>query len=980
MGKARNRTEGELVQGTLDMLILKTLGRGAMHGYGIAQTIQTISDEVLRVEEGSLYPALHRLELDGMLASEWGQSTNNRRAKYYRLTAQGRKLLGQEAANWNRRYCSHYGDRMKRFVRKMLALRRRRQLDRDLDDELRFHLAMKTAELGDPSAARRRLGNITSLAETCRELWAFTWIESCWQDLRYAVRTLGKTPLFTLVAVMAIALGIGADTAVFTIASGAFTWNLGLAHVDKVMLVDLTDRAHNEGFGVSYPDFTYLRSNAESLAGLAAYRILSVNLSDRRALPERYHDAEMSANGFFVSEQKPAFGRTFLPSDEQSGAPPVVVLTYHVWQDRYGNDPAVLGKTIRVNEVPRTIVGILPPGKRFPEDTDIWTPLIPTAQDEDRRNRGLILLFGRLADGASLASSRTELAALASRLASQYPRANGNLTADLQPIARITGAYNMRPLFAILWTAVGFVLLIACADVANMLLARSAGRAREISIRSAIGAGRGRIVRQLLIESVMLSFSGGFLGWLVSLGGLRWFDAGTRSVQPPWLNLSLDAKAFTYLTVISLATGLLFGLAPALGLSRIDILSSLKDGGVGLVTNRRVLSISNLLVVFEMTLCIVLLAGSGLMIRSAVNLYDAPVGVDTRNVLTMHINLPEAKYPRNADRIAFHRALHARLSSIPGVESVALASHLPFGGSASLSYQLEGARAGQDRAPRIGALVTSPDYYRVMRLFPKRGRVFTTSDGDAGPPVVLVNERFAVKVWGGVDPLGKHLRLVINGSPGAWLTVVGVLPDVLQNFHNPLEHDPLLYLPYAQAPQSEMFIVSRTHITSERLADLFRRSVQNIDENLPIYDVRTLANRLAQTRLATGIMSTMFSIFAFIALILAALGLYAVIAHSVSQRTQEIGIRLALGGTSREILQLVYLRGLKPLWLGLTIGVPAALALTHLLRRVLIGVSPGDPLTFAAVILVLLFAGLLGCAIPAHRATRVAPVVALRYE
>jgi predicted permease len=869
---------------------------------------------------------------------------------------------------------------MSRLTKKLRALWRRRQLDRDLENELRFHLEMKAEQIGDLEEARRQLGNATVLKESCRELWSFARLETWWQDIRYAARTLAKTPAFTLVAVIALALGIGADTAVFTIANGAFSWNLGLDHVDRIVLIGLTDVSHREGFGVSYPDFRYLRSQTKSLAGLAAYEFSSVNLSDTKSLPERYHCAQISANGFSVSEQKPLLGRTFMADDERPGAPPVAVLTSHVWQDRYGKDATILRKMVRVNDVPRTVVGVMPPGKRFPEDTDLWTPLVPGGGEEQRTNRGLTL-FGRLADGVSIAAARTDLGAIASRLASQYPGTNEGLTADVQSIAQITGAYNMRPLFAVLWAAVGFVLLIACADVANMLLARGVRRAREISIRMAIGAGRSRIVRQLLIESVMLSLSGGFLGWLVALGGLRWFDAGTSGiVKPLWLNLSLDRTAFTYLAVVSIGTGILFGLAPALRLASVDIHTVMKDGGQGVAGSRSVLSVSSLLVVFEMTLCLVLLAGAGLMIHSAVNLYDAPIGVKTANVLTMRLDLPEAKYALPHDQVEFHRALKARLDSLPGVEAMAVASQLPLGRWIPFRYELQGSAPQPDRSPQIGGIVVSPDYFRVMQVAARRGRLFTDSDGIAGVPAVIVNETFATKFWPRENALGKRLRLVNGQSVQPWLTIVGILPDILENFRRPLEHDPLIYLPYAQQPQREMFILARTHVPPNTLGELFRRAVQDIDRNLPIYDVRTLDNRLAENRLSVTLLGSMFSVFAGIALVLASLGLYAVIAHSIGQRTQEIGVRMALGGTRKDILRLVYVQGMRPMLLGITLGLPAAFGVSHALRMVLIGVSPGDPITFLLVVLLLAISGALGCAVPAHRAIRVDPIAALRYE
>jgi putative ABC transport system permease protein len=859
---------------------------------------------------------------------------------------------------------------MNRFKKKLRALWMRRQLDRDLEEELRFHLDC----LEEP----RKFGNATAIKETCRELWTFSKLESWWQDICYAVRTLVRNPGFTFVAVTALALGIGADTAVFTIANGAFSWTFGLDHIDRIVLIGSTDASHTRGFGQSYPDFRDLGSQVKSLAGLAGYQFSSVNVSDKSGLPERYYCAQMSANGFEVIEQKPVLGRDFTAADERAGAEPVLMLTYHVWQDRYGKDPAIIGKAVRVNEVSRTVIGVMPPGRRFPEETDLWTPLVPDATLEKRDHRSLAL-FGRLADGVKTVAARTELETISRRLASQYPGTNKGLIADVQPIATITGAYAMRPLFVALWGAVGFVLLIACADVANMLLARGAGRVREISIRVAIGAGRTRILRQLLVESVVLAIVGGFLGWLVALGGLRWFDRGTGAVvKPVWLHLSLDRTAFVYLAAISIGAGILFGLAPALRLARIDIHSAIKDGGQGTAGRRKGLSLSSLLIVFELAVCIVLLAGAGLMIRSAVNTYGAPIGVNTSSVLTMRVNLPEAKYRKRDDQLAFHRMLKARLESLPGVEAAAVASNLPLGGWLVLAYELEGSAPDPGRSPRIGAIVASPDYFRVMRASPRRGRMFTDSDGVGGVPAVIVNESFAAKHWPGEDALGKNLRLVKEHSPQRLLTVVGVLPDILQNFRQPLQHDPVIYLPYGEELPREMFIVSRTRVPPATLAEAFRRAVQSTDENLPVYDVRTLENRLAENRLSVSLLGGMFTVFAGIALVLASVGLYAVIAHSVSQRTKEIGVRRAMGGTDRDILRLVLAQGMRPLALGVAIGLPAAFGITRVLRMALVGVSPGDPVTFLGVVIVLVLAGVLGCAIPARRAIRVDPVVALR--
>ncbi|MBV8896080.1 MAG: ABC transporter permease [Acidobacteriaceae bacterium] len=869
---------------------------------------------------------------------------------------------------------------MSKLSKKIRAFRARHQLDRDLDDELRFHMEMKAAALANPVGAQRRFGNTTRLKEACRDLWAFSRAESWWQDVRYAVRMLAKTPGFTLIAVIALALGIGADTGIFTIANGAFSWNMGLDHIDRIVHVTMTNAERSSDFGVSYPDFRDLRSQTKSLAGLAAYQMFPVNLSDKRTLPDRYWCVKMSANGFAVSEQKPLLGRTFTNDDEQRGAAPVVELTYHVWQDRYGKDRNIVNRTIRVDDVPTTVIGVMPPGKRFPEETDLWMPLIPTAQME-RRSARSVTLFGRTANGVSTAAARTELSAIADRLAKENPETNKGLTAGVQTIAELTGVYNARPLFVALWFAVGFVLLIACADVANMLLARGAGRFREISIRVAIGAGRARIIRQLLIESVLLAMAGGFVGWLVALAYLRGFDAATSSIaKPVWLVLSMDKTAFAYLAVISIVTGILFGLAPAIRLARVDVHNAIKDGGQGIARGPSLVSASNLLVMLEMALCVVLLTGAGLMIHSTVNLYDAPLGASTSNVLTAHVNLPEAKYPLTQDEVRFHRTLQHSMNGLPGVAGTGIVSHLPFGGWLTFPYDFEGVAPDPDLSPNLAAVVASPGYFDVLRVRPRRGRTFTETDASTGVPVVVVNETLANSLWPHKNPLGKRIRLLIDRVPQPWLIVVGVIPDILQDFRHPLEHEPIIYLPYAQHPERQVFLLSLTRVPPRTLAEALRREVQRLDPNLAVYDIQTLEGRIAEHRVSTAILAEMFSVFAAIALVLACVGMYAVIAHSVSQRTQEIGIRMAVGGSRRDIVRLVYSQAMQPLFVGMALGLPVALILARVLQTVLVGVSPNDPFALILGFLALFAAGVAGCAIPAWRAVRVDPIVALRYE
>lgn len=565
---------------------------------------------------------------------------------------------------------------MNRFWKRLRALRRRGQLDRDIEDELRFHREMQAEEVGSGEESPRPFGNATALKEACRELWEFTWIETLWRDIRYGARMLAANPGFTATAVIALALGIGANTTIYTVVSSAFSFDIGAKNIDRLVVVTATDASRRNPFGHSFSDFLDLRSEVKSVPSLAAYRMRSVNLSDSAGSPERYRNVEISANGFGIAGARPALGRAFTGEDERPGATPVVMLAYHVWQDRYGRDPAILGRVIRVDEVPRTVIGVMPAKMRFPEDTDLWTPLVPDLASG--RGASNLMLFGRLADGLKLQTARAEMDTVARRLQTESPGTYKGLVVDLQPFLEIIGLYGSRRIVLTIMCAVGFVLLIACADVANLLLARAAARAREISIRVAIGAGRARIVRQLLIESVLLASVAGTFGWLVALATLRWFDrASYSSDRASWVNFSLNVHAFVYLASISIGCGILFGLAPALRLSKVDVNSAVKDGGHGTAGGKRGQRLAGALVVFEMVLCLVLLSGAGLTIRSAINSYSVPVGVNVRNVLTMQVNLPEAKYPKADDEISFHRRLKAKLESVPGVERVSLADAMP---------------------------------------------------------------------------------------------------------------------------------------------------------------------------------------------------------------------------------------------------------------------------------------------------------------
>lgn len=802
------------------------------------------------------------------------------------------------------------------------------------------------------------------------------------EEIRFGLRKLAKDPVFTVTAVVALALGIGVNATVFAITNAFLFKNMPFID-DRIFYLTTRNADPNDrNSGVSWPDFRDWRAQAKSFEAMGAYNFDTQNVTDKSGIPGRSNIAAITANTFSSIGQKPAIGRDFTAEDEAPGANPVCILGYRMWEDRYGKDQAILGKTIRINSVPTTIVGVMQNGLRFPIDTDLWTALRPGADAEKRSARNLNT-FGHLKVDATRKQANAEMVSIGRNLEAAYPETNKGISAEVHNFYEVFNDPDDKVLAGALMGAVLFVLLIACANVANMLLARAVERSREISIRIALGAGRWRIIRQLLIESVMLSIGGGVLGWLISIWGLRVFDVAVRSQIPAWMNFSMDYRGFAYLGAVSIGTGILFGLVPALRLSRLDVNSSLKDGSRGSSGGKRGKYLSAVLVVAEMSLAVVLLAGAGLMIRSFLNVYRMQTGVNQKNVLVMRIFLPETKYPRDEDQLSFHDRLKARLDALPGVGVSSISVTMPTGGAIGFPYELEGRPPVDERQrPSLNLLVISPDYFRAMDLKALRGRFFNAADGTAGPPVTIVNQRFAEKFWPGEDPLGKRVRLFEKNAWQPWLTVVGVVPNVLQNLESASmrDHDPLIYVPYRQKPLRDMSLMARTLVPPNSLATAFRREVAALDQDMPVYNLRSLEERLDINNWTQRIFGSLFGIFALIALVLASVGLYAVIAHSVSQRTQEIGLRIALGASGPTILQLVFSQGMTQAIIGLAIGLGAAAGLTRLLHTLLVQVSPGDPMTLVAVSLVLAGAAVLGCLIPAVRAMRVDPVVALRHE
>ena len=706
---------------------------------------------------------------------------------------------------------------------------------------------------------------------------------------------------------------------------------------------------------------------------------------------------EVTAGTFKLVGQRPILGRDFEPADETEGAASVAILSYGLWERRYGKAEAVIGQTVRINGVSTAVIGVMPQGFSFPQNQDVWVPLVPVVELRKRENRETWFVFGRLAEGVTVEGARAEIEAIGKRLESAYPVSNKGITPIVENFHEFFIGPNATMIYQAVWGAVGFVLLIACANLANLLLARAMARSREISVRMALGASRWRIIRQLLLESVMLSGLGGFFGWWtakwgVSIYSLAATGAGlSDQISGVWfdhmLDYSMDHRVFVYLVAISVGTGFLFGLAPAARLSKLDVNAMLKDGGRGATGGGHRKRLSALLVIAEMALAVVLLAGAGVMVRSFLNLYTADLGFKASNIVIAQLGLPNSKYRGADERISFYDCLASRLEAIPGVESVAITSALPARGSIRVPFELDGAPPGVYRQenerlrPKLSKLVVSPAYFRTLGGVVLSGRDFNEGDGPSGVPVVIVNQRLASTYWPGENTLGKRLRLVNGSATGAWLSVVGVTANIAQNDVLRPELNSVVYLPYRQAPAGNMYVVTRTRLPLGGFATILRSEIRSIDSILPIgLGPFSLAQQLAEKYQYRGVSGAMFLICAAIALLLASVGLYAVIAHSVSQRTQEIGVRMALGAASSDVLKLVFQQGMLQVGIGLAIGLAASLAVNRVLQAQLVQVSPSDPITLAVVSAASILAGTLGCWLPAWRAMRVDPVVALRHE
>jgi predicted permease len=881
--------------------------------------------------------------------------------------------------------------RLRRTVWRAWALVRSREADRDIDEEIAGHLAEATDEYLHQGfsreeahrAALRSFGGVLQAKEVHRQVRSFGWLDDVRRDLRFSTRMLAKDRWMTLAGLVTLAIGMAANITVFTIVHGILLRGLPFAEPDRIVAIGARlGNARTLTSGVSYADFQDWRAAARTFDGLAAVRETTMNVGDERVAPERFIGSYISADAFTLIGHRPMLGREFSPDDDRPGAIPVVILGQTLWRNRYAANPDVLGRTIRVNGIPSVVIGVMPEGFGFPTRSRLWQPLalLPETTLASRGARDLSA-FGRLAPGMTPEQGVAELTSIGAALAERYPDTNRELMPTAAPYHLRSVGGRARDTLPVLIGVVGVVLLMACANVANLLLARAAVRSHEISVRIAIGAGRRQIVRQLLIESLLLASLAGVAGFGLSLAAVRVIDNALAGLGggdvglPYWIHFTMDARVFAFSAALCLTTTLLFGLVPALHTSTPPIAHSLR--------RRRW---AHGLVVFQLALAPILLTAGGLMMRSIVAQYEMHAGADTAGIMWARVDLPPANYPGAEDRVRFYQQLDDRLADAPGL-TAGLVSNAPFnGGAARNLWRDDEPLDGDPRRPRVLMVLTGPRYFETFRKGLIRGSELPLRGSAGDAPPVMLNEWLAATVFPSEDPIGRRIRLTLpNGAPyGAeWFTIAGIAPDIRQasTEDNSGRHG-VVYASYATYPMAQAGIVARSDADASVVANVLRERVRQVDPDLPLFEVMTVDDLLAASdeRVGARVFGTMFVVFAVVALLLAAVGLYAVTAYAAAQRTREFGVRVALGAQAAHIWWLVARNAAWQLGIGLSIGMAGAIGVGFLLQGVLIGTSALDPVTLSAVAGLLALVGVSASVLPARRAMRLDPAVILRTE
>jgi putative ABC transport system permease protein len=805
------------------------------------------------------------------------------------------------------------------------------------------------------------------------------------QDLRYAARSLASKPGFTVLAVIALALGIGANTAIFSVVNATLLRSLPYPEPERLVMIWGTT-PQVERASISPPDFLDFKEQNQVFERIAAFNSGGFTLTGENE-PEQIRGARVSADFFAALGVNPILGRSFLPEDEKPGASRIVILSQALWQRRFNSDQSIIGKSVTLNGQSYEVAAVMPASFQFTVPgifripAELWVPY-SLIKDESARNNHYLRVIARLKPGAARESAQAEMDAIAAQLERQYPNSNSGTGVRVVALReQIVG--NIRPALMVLFGAVGFVLLIACANVANLLLARAAARHKEIAVRTALGATRSRLIRQLLTESVLLSLIGGTIGILLALWGADALASLGPESLPRIREIRADGYALGFTIALSLLTGILFGLAPALATTKPDLNEALKEGSRGSSAGFGRNRLHKTLVAFEVAAALVLLAGAGLLIKSFARLRDVNAGFDAKNVLTATISLPRSRYPDAGSQLRFFQQAIERIEALPGVKAVGAINDLPLSGDKdSTTFTIEGQPLlPMGQQPNTEWRLVNKDYFKAMSIPIIKGRVFTQSDTSEAPAAIIINEEMAARYFPGEDPVGKRLvlNLTISNPSPIPREIVGVAGNA-RDLALDSETRPEVYAPFLQETVSYMALMVKTESDPASLAVAVRAEARAIDKDLPVSSIQTMEQVFAGSIAGRRFNMLLLGVFAAAALILAAVGIYGVMSYSVTERTRELGIRMALGASSGDILKLVVGQGMRLAAIGLGAGLVAALVLTRALSSLLYEVSATDPLTFAAISFALASVALMACYIPARRAAKVDPMVALRYE
>jgi len=867
---------------------------------------------------------------------------------------------------------------------------RRAQWDEERERELHTYLEIETDENVARGmtpeearyAARRKLGNPTQIREEIYRMNSLTFIESLWQDVRCGLRMLRKNAGFAVVAILTLALGIGANTAIFSVIHAVLLNPLPYNDPDRIVLVVESNPSRGfPQFSVSPPNYVDWKKESTAFENMASIARGDFDYTGG-AEPERLSGARVASSFFAVMGATPAIGRTLLPEDDVLGKASVVVLSYGLWMRHFGSDPQVVGKSLTLDGQPYRVVGVMQNGFQFPRGVDLW---LPSEFDADALSPGArgahyLRVMARLKPNVSIDKAQAEMVGISKRLEQQYPRTNTGWSSKLLSLNEATVG-NVRPTLLVLFGAVGFLLLIACANVANLLLARATARQREIAIRFSLGASRLRIARQLLTESILLSGIATGIGLLLAEWAIRALRTLPPSNLPRAASIGLNLPVLAFAAGVAGLTGLLFGFAPALQITRGAPAETLKEGGRTSSTGRQ--GVRSALVVLETTLALVLLVGSGLLLKSFLRLQTVDPGFQYKNVVTADISLPRSKYSTDAQKIQFFDQLLERIESMQGVREVAAASGNPMEGSnLSFAFMTKDLQAlSPADQPSAGYYVISPNYFHTLGIPLLVGRYFTKEDSLGTPRVAIISQAVAYQFFHDKNPIGQTINIGIGAPVGAsiWREIVGVVGDVKDDgLGEPATMT--VYEPYTQMGWGDMNLFLRSDSDASQVATTVRSQVVSVDKDQPVGEISTGAQLMAQAVAQPQLRTMLLSLFAGLALVLASLGIYGVMSNTVAQRTHEIGVRMALGAGRSSVLRLVLSSGMRLAVLGISLGTAGAFALTRLMKSFLFHVTPTDPATFVEVALFLFLVALLASYIPARRATRVDPVVALRYE